>query len=99
MRLVIEPGMTAKNYWRDLWHYRELMYFLAWRDVIVRYIVSQGTINPSADGNWSFAPLAGTSVVFETGPRAKDFINQVKSLKIEPAGEGEAGFAKYRITL
>ena len=37
MRLVIEPGMAAKNYWRDLWHYRELMYFLAWRDIAVRY--------------------------------------------------------------
>jgi lipopolysaccharide transport system permease protein len=35
--LIIEPGMTAKNYWRDLWHYRELMYFLAWRDIAVRY--------------------------------------------------------------
>ena len=69
------------------------------RDVIVRYIVDQGTINPSADGNWSFVPLPGTSVVFETGARAKDFIAQVKTLKIEPAGEGEAGFAKYRITL
>ncbi|MER8393326.1 bifunctional 2',3'-cyclic-nucleotide 2'-phosphodiesterase/3'-nucleotidase [Mesorhizobium sp. M0045] len=69
------------------------------RDVIVRYIVSKGTINPSADANWSFAPLPGTSVVFQTGARAKDFIAQVTSLKIEPAGEGEAGFAKYRITL
>jgi lipopolysaccharide transport system permease protein len=37
IRLVIEPGMTAKNYWRDLWRYRELMYFLAWRDIAVRY--------------------------------------------------------------
>ncbi|MBZ9707822.1 bifunctional 2',3'-cyclic-nucleotide 2'-phosphodiesterase/3'-nucleotidase [Mesorhizobium sp. ESP7-2] len=69
------------------------------RDVIVRYVVSQGTINPSADGNWSFAPLPGTSVVFETGVKAKDFIADVKSLKIEPAGEGEAGFARYRILL
>ncbi|TGQ08950.1 MULTISPECIES: bifunctional 2',3'-cyclic-nucleotide 2'-phosphodiesterase/3'-nucleotidase [unclassified Mesorhizobium] len=69
------------------------------RDVIVRYVVSEGTINPSADDNWSFAPMPGASVVFETGPRAKDFIAEVKSLKIEPAGDGEAGFAKYRITL
>lgn len=69
------------------------------RDVIVRYVVSEGTINPSADDNWSFTPLPGTSAVFETGPRAKDFISGVKSLKIEPAGEGEAGFAKYRILL
>jgi lipopolysaccharide transport system permease protein len=37
MKLVIEPGRAAKNYWRDLWRYRELMYFLAWRDVAVRY--------------------------------------------------------------
>jgi lipopolysaccharide transport system permease protein len=37
MTLVIEPGRSAKNYWRDLWQYRELMYFLAWRDIAVRY--------------------------------------------------------------
>jgi lipopolysaccharide transport system permease protein len=35
--LTIEPGRTEKNYWRDLWHYRELFYFLAWRDILVRY--------------------------------------------------------------
>ena len=37
MKLVIEPGMAAAHYWRDLWRYRELMYFLAWRDLVVRY--------------------------------------------------------------
>ena len=35
--LVIEAGKTELHYWRDLWHFRELLYFLAWRDVIVRY--------------------------------------------------------------
>jgi 2',3'-cyclic-nucleotide 2'-phosphodiesterase / 3'-nucleotidase len=69
------------------------------RDVIVRYIIAEGTINPSADGNWSFKPMPGTSVIFETGQKAKDFIAQVKTLKIEPAGEGDGGFAKYRIAL
>jgi lipopolysaccharide transport system permease protein len=37
MALIIEQGRTEKNYWRDLWHYRELFYFLAWRDILVRY--------------------------------------------------------------
>jgi homopolymeric O-antigen transport system permease protein len=37
MKLVIEPGMASANYWRDLWRYRELLYFLAWRDLAVRY--------------------------------------------------------------
>jgi lipopolysaccharide transport system permease protein len=37
MRLIIEPGRTEKNYWNDLWRYRELFYILAWRDVKVRY--------------------------------------------------------------
>ena len=37
MKLIIEPGRAARNYWRDLWRYRELMYFLAWRDLAVRY--------------------------------------------------------------
>ena len=37
MQLVIEPGLASANYWRDLWRYRELMYFLAWRDIAVRY--------------------------------------------------------------
>lgn len=35
--LIIEPGMAERHYWRDLWHYRELFFVLAWRDVAVRY--------------------------------------------------------------
>jgi lipopolysaccharide transport system permease protein len=37
MKLVIEPGLSSANYWRDLWRYRELLLFLAWRDISVRY--------------------------------------------------------------
>jgi lipopolysaccharide transport system permease protein len=36
-KLVLDPGRAAKNYWLDLFHYRELFLILAWRDVIVRY--------------------------------------------------------------
>lgn len=37
MVTIIEAGRTERNYWRDLWRYRELFYFMAWRDVLVRY--------------------------------------------------------------
>lgn len=36
-KLIIEAGRTERNYWRDLWRYRELFYILAWRDILVRY--------------------------------------------------------------
>lgn len=34
---VIEAGRTERHYWRDLWRYRGLLYFLSWRDILVRY--------------------------------------------------------------
>ncbi|MDR3458986.1 MAG: ABC transporter permease [Verrucomicrobiae bacterium] len=36
-RLIIEAGRTDRQYWRDLWRYRELFLFLAWRDLLIRY--------------------------------------------------------------
>ena len=56
--LTIEPGRTEKNYWRDLWHYRELFYFLAWRDILVRY--KQTTIGVA----WAVIRPFLTMVVF-----------------------------------
>lgn len=35
--LILEPGRAERQYWRDLWRYRELFYILAWRDISVRY--------------------------------------------------------------
>ena len=35
--LEIEAGKIERHYWKDLWRYRELFYFLAWRDILVRY--------------------------------------------------------------
>jgi len=35
--LIIEAGRTERHYWQDLWRYRELFYFLTWRDILVRY--------------------------------------------------------------
>jgi len=36
-KLIIEAGRTERHYWADLWRYRELFFFLAWRDILVRY--------------------------------------------------------------
>jgi lipopolysaccharide transport system permease protein len=49
--LIIEPGRGIGRYWRDLWQYRELFYFLSWRDILVRYKqtvigVAWGVIRP-----------------------------------------------------
>ncbi|QDG76653.1 bifunctional 2',3'-cyclic-nucleotide 2'-phosphodiesterase/3'-nucleotidase [Labrenzia sp. PHM005] len=69
------------------------------RDVLVRYIVQEGTINPSADANWTFKAMPGTSVLFDTGPGGKEHAASVEGVAIEPAGDGADGFARYRITL
>jgi lipopolysaccharide transport system permease protein len=35
--LLIEPNRPALHYWRDVWRYRELFWFLVWKDILVRY--------------------------------------------------------------
>ncbi|MBE9031003.1 ABC transporter permease [filamentous cyanobacterium LEGE 11480] len=37
LSFTIESGRAERQYWQDLWRYRELFYFLAWRDILVRY--------------------------------------------------------------
>ena len=34
---VISPGVREADYWQDVWRHRELIVFLAWRDMLVRY--------------------------------------------------------------
>ncbi|MCC7232943.1 MAG: ABC transporter permease [Bacteroidia bacterium] len=34
---ILEPGKSTRTYWRDLWKFRGLFYFLSWRDILVRY--------------------------------------------------------------
>lgn len=69
------------------------------RDIIVRYIVETGTIDPGSTIGWHFCPMPGTSALFDTGPRASAYLDQVTGARISPAGDGPDGFARFRITL
>lgn len=69
------------------------------RDVLVRYIVSEGTVNPSADGNWRFEPAPGTVVEFRTGPGSSERLEDVSALALEAAGESEDGYLRYHLSL
>lgn len=35
--IIINNGASVKNYWQDLWHHKEMLFFLAWRDILIRY--------------------------------------------------------------
>src|SRR5260221_7504517 len=57
-RIIIEPGRSEKNYWRDLWVFRELFYILSWRDIKVRY---KQTVIGAA---WSIIRPLITTIIF-----------------------------------
>jgi 2',3'-cyclic-nucleotide 2'-phosphodiesterase/3'-nucleotidase len=71
------------------------------RDVIVRFIVEQGTISPAADGNWKLAPAGGATVLYDTGPASTAYLDDIRArgVAIEPAGDAPDGFLRYVITL
>jgi lipopolysaccharide transport system permease protein len=55
---VIRLGHHESGYWRDVWSYRELLYFLAWRDILIRY---KQTVAGSA---WALLRPALNTLVF-----------------------------------
>jgi lipopolysaccharide transport system permease protein len=56
--LIIEAGRTERHYLMDIWRYRQLLYFLAWRDILVRY--KQTTVGVA----WSVIKPFLTMVIF-----------------------------------
>ncbi|MCM3784675.1 bifunctional 2',3'-cyclic-nucleotide 2'-phosphodiesterase/3'-nucleotidase [Neobacillus mesonae] len=72
------------------------------RQVIIDYISENKTINPSADGNWSFAPVSGSpEVIFNTSPAASSIVEADAELSTTMTylGENEDGFGKYSLDL
>lgn len=68
------------------------------RQVIIDYLLEIGTIDPSADANWKFAPIAGDqNIVFETSANAQSLIPEGSGITyVAPAAND---FAKYRIVI
>lgn len=56
--LLIEAGKPDAHYWRDLWRFRELLGFLAWRDIKVRY--AQAVLG----AGWALLQPLITTVIF-----------------------------------
>lgn len=56
--LIIEAGRAERHYWKDIWRYRELFYFLCWRDILVRY--KQTTVGAA----WAMIRPVLTMIVF-----------------------------------
>lgn len=68
------------------------------RQIIIDYIKEKGTVDPSADSNWSLAPVNGNvKVTFQSSPEAKQFIGPEDP--IEYIGEADNGFAEYTLDL
>lgn len=68
------------------------------RSILIDYIMEEKEINPSADGNWSFAPLSqNAKVTFESSPNAKKFIDG--SDKFAFIQQLDSGFAQYSINM
>jgi 2',3'-cyclic-nucleotide 2'-phosphodiesterase/3'-nucleotidase len=68
------------------------------RTVLVNYILERKTIDPSADGNWSLAPIDGDAeVVFTTGPGAAAYLDGRSD--VTALGVTEDGFARYALKL
>jgi 2',3'-cyclic-nucleotide 2'-phosphodiesterase/3'-nucleotidase len=66
------------------------------RDVLADYIFDLKTLDPSADGNWSFAPMnADVVVTFSSSPRAAGTLRA--GSRISKISDNANGSAKYRI--
>lgn len=69
------------------------------RDVLARHVAASGTVDPPADCGWRFAPMPGTSAVFDTAPEAASALSSVRHLAVVADGMTSGGFLRCRISL
>jgi len=69
------------------------------RDILRDFIAQQDAIRPTTTTTWSFVPMPGASVLFDTSPRAAGSSPPPAGLAIEPVGLTPDGFLRYRLRL
>ena len=67
------------------------------RNVVQEYVARQGRVAPAAQADWRFAPMPGTSVLFDSAPEAARLGPKVAGL--EPVGLQPTGFLRFRLRL
>lgn len=69
------------------------------RDILTRFVRETGPVRVPDQPIWGFADLPGTSVLFDSAPKAVSHLPDPARSRIEPVGASEAGFARYRLHL
>lgn len=75
---------------------------IANRDILINYVASGAVADPDAIPrmpSWTFAPLPGTSVTFQTTPLAMDHLADLPHLDLTPLALQSDGFQTMRLTL
>nr|WP_232209628.1 bifunctional 2',3'-cyclic-nucleotide 2'-phosphodiesterase/3'-nucleotidase [Rhodobacter sp. SW2] len=85
------PGTTPAHL---LWCSRNLT-----RDIVVRHVAEAGVIHAPETLGWSFVPMQGTSVTFETSPQASPHVPDLGPQHLTPLGPTDDGFVRFRLTL
>ena len=69
------------------------------RNVLLQHIARIGTLPPADPPNWSFLPLPGTTVLFDSAPAASQHLADLSPLMAEPLAMTQAGFRRFRLHL
>ncbi len=69
------------------------------RDALTRHVAQAGSLRPEPAPIWSFVPMPGTSVIYDTGPRAAAHLGDLAHLRPERIGLTGEGFLRLRLHL
>ena len=69
------------------------------RDVLVQFLRATSSVSGPCIPTWQFTPLPGTTVLYDSAPRATAHLAALAPLQVEPAGPAPGGFERFRIHL